>query len=559
MGTIEKRSMDAGAVKTRVAADYSNHLLDACPQRLAVCRRIGILAVLVLVCLAVRGAMALRIPAVNPDSIVYVHSARAWEAGDAKTATRELGLNVYPVILMLLHRAGLDWELAGTLWGVVISSLVVLPMFGWVRRQFDDRVALAACFLYAVQPKMIEWAPEIMRDPTFWFVLMLSIYLLWRAVTEVALGWFLAFGLAMAIAVLTRFEGLLLVILLLLWTFWRFRALQSGRGRLLLGALLGVAAFPLLGFLLSMAITDRSFGELWLRLDIWARFEGYFQWLTGHLAAGGKSYNPLLPADEASLPVSRMVWMFVPTLTRGLSPLWALLMFGGIWGWRHVWRRRDHQAPFWAGTAILVAIWVQLWFDRAICPRYALPIVLLGSPFAALGLLGLTDRLTGWAARFGVPVRMQAAVVVLPLVVVAAIGIADSMTCNRGYFASRKLAADLGRWLAASKLSDPMLVGPVALTPIVSFYADKGRYEQYRMDSTSESTITNMVAACRPDLLLLRTTKRIDAEQCGQLAERFKAHEFREIDPVVRPPLCDPLVILVRRPDGANVPLLGRR
>ena len=79
----------------------------------------------------------------------------------------------------------MDWELAAAVWGVTISSLVVLPLWGWARRQFDDRVALVACLLYAVHPKMIEWSPEAMRDPTFWFLFMLAIYWLWRAITEV--------------------------------------------------------------------------------------------------------------------------------------------------------------------------------------------------------------------------------------------------------------------------------------------------------------------------------------------------------------------------------------
>ena len=90
------------------------------------------------------------------------------------------------------------------LWSLLISSLVVLPLFGWVRRQFDDRVALVACLLYAVQPKLIAWSPEIMRDPTFWFLFTLSIYLLWRAVTEVRPGWFVAAGVAVALACLKR-------------------------------------------------------------------------------------------------------------------------------------------------------------------------------------------------------------------------------------------------------------------------------------------------------------------------------------------------------------------
>jgi hypothetical protein len=123
--------MGAGTLAPNVAADYPNHLADPFPQRVVFSRRVGMLAALVLLCLALRIAMALRIPAVNPDSVHYLASARAFDAGNIGLATEESGFNLYPVILMLVHRAGLEWELAGVVWGVVISSLVVLPMFGW--------------------------------------------------------------------------------------------------------------------------------------------------------------------------------------------------------------------------------------------------------------------------------------------------------------------------------------------------------------------------------------------------------------------------------------------
>ena len=63
---------------------------------------------------------------------------------------------------------------------MTISSLVVLPLWGWVRRQFDDRVALVACLLYITHPKFIVESPEVMCDPTFWFFFTLAMYCMWR-------------------------------------------------------------------------------------------------------------------------------------------------------------------------------------------------------------------------------------------------------------------------------------------------------------------------------------------------------------------------------------------
>ena len=190
-------------------------------------RRLGLL---VLLCLVPRAFMAWKIGGLCPDAVVYIQVAESFDKGLLHEGKyHRFGLNLYPVVLMLLHRSGLDWELAGKLWNVMISCLTVLPLYGWVRRQFDDRVALAAGCLYAMHAELIRWSPEGIRDPTFWFFMVLSLYLLWRAVTEVRLPLFLSGGLALALAAMTRSEGLFLLVPLLLWSFWRDRAPSRSR------------------------------------------------------------------------------------------------------------------------------------------------------------------------------------------------------------------------------------------------------------------------------------------------------------------------------------------
>ena len=233
-------------------ADYPNHLAGPQPERLRLPRVRWLLVLLVALCLAATGDDGPAIPGVCPDGVLYIHLAQAIETGDLKTGFQEMALNIYPLVLVLLHHLGLDWELAASLWGVTISSLVVLPLWGWARRQFDDRVALVACLLYAFHPKLIEWSPEVMRDPTFWFLFVLAFYLLSRAVTEVRHRWFIAAGAAMILALLARFEGLFLLVPFLLWTLWRWLALRTGRGKLLTGAVLCVVVLPALLLFLNL-------------------------------------------------------------------------------------------------------------------------------------------------------------------------------------------------------------------------------------------------------------------------------------------------------------------
>ncbi len=376
--------------------DYPNLIAEPLPVQTAFSPRWATILGLFLLCLVPRSLMVWKIGAgICPDAALYIRLAQALEAGDYKLGLYEMHLNTFPAILMLMHRVGLGWEVAGHVWNVVIASLVVLPLYGWIRRQFDHRAAVAGSLLYAVHPKLIEWSPEIIRDPTFWFLFTLSLYLVYRAITEVQLTLFLAAGISMALTWLTRFEGFFLLIPLVLWTFWRFWALRVSRARLLLGAALAVAAFPTL--LLMVNLT-------------WLRDYHHFEvsrlkplnlllvWLT--TLTEGRS-----PTDAAAglggMSVGRIVREFFPVMTRGMSPAFALCTFGGMWGWRRVWARRDHQAIFCMAMAILGGIWIGLWYVHFSCTRYALSIVLLSAGFAALGYRGFTAWLVRTVARLG--------------------------------------------------------------------------------------------------------------------------------------------------------------
>jgi 4-amino-4-deoxy-L-arabinose transferase-like glycosyltransferase len=550
--------------------EYSNHLAVPQPERLRLPRAHWLLLLLVLLCLIPRALMALRIPSVCPDGVLYIHLAQAIEAGDWRSGFRDMAFNIYPLILVGLHHLGLGWELAAGLWGVTVSSLVVLPLWGWVRRQFDDRVALVACLLYAVNPKFIEWSPEVMRDPTFWLLFMLAIYWLWRAVTEVHYVRFLAAGAAIVLASLTRIEGLFLLIPLALWIFWRVVALsgwpktasaagvspaqaaaaatpQRARRKLLLGAVVCAVVFPALLAAINIGWACNNSGWEVLRLSPLARVETWLASVLGHAPA-----NVNAEGLEKPLGFGRMLWIFFPTMTRGLSPVFALLMFGGIWGWRRAWARRDHQPLFYTAIVIMCGIWVQLWYDRNICPRYALPIVLMASPFAALGLLALIGRLLRIAGWLGWGIRPRQAVVAAVAAIVASIGLCDAMSSNGKYFETRQMAADVGCWVRTTYPRPPAIVGPVGITPIISFYAHNAPYQPFRWEADNAS-ILSMIEQSRAEVVLLQPAKELTEQRCAALAARLEASGLKPVDRSDLPPTCDGLSVLVRAKQNSRI------
>lgn len=186
--------------------------------------------------------MAWQLDSYCNDGYYYIYVADALENGDTQPLLTYLNLNVYPTVLVWGHRLGLSWAAAGELWGVVAGTLLVLPLFGWIARVFNRRVALVSCLLYSVHPEFIELAPEPIRDTTFWLLLTLALYGGVRAAQEKKLRWFAWGGIAWALAIHTRSEGWLLALPLVGWVGAEFRS--PFRRRLLAGSLVACAMIP---------------------------------------------------------------------------------------------------------------------------------------------------------------------------------------------------------------------------------------------------------------------------------------------------------------------------
>jgi 4-amino-4-deoxy-L-arabinose transferase-like glycosyltransferase len=447
------------------------------------------------------------------------------------------------VVLAVLNRLGLSWEMGGAIWGILVSCLVVLPLFGWVRRQFDDTVAFLACLLYAVQPVFIQWSPEIIRDPTFWFFFTLSLYLLWRAVVEVRIGLSLAAGLAVTLAILTRFEGLLLLIPLGLWTFWRYRALNSGRDRakLVAGGVLAVIALPALILLVNFTLL-RHHSE-WVTTRFYPLTLIRYWWNGLFIPAQVEAAGDKL---QSQLYVSfrRMIAIYVPTLVKGLSPLFALLMLGGMWGWRRVWARRDHQPLFYSGLAIMSAAWIHAWCAKGSCDRYFLPMVLLGAPFAALGLLGFSARLLGFAEHLKSKAILRHAAVFVPLMMVASVGWCAAFS---GPYDRRGAEVELADWVRRQYGPPALIFGSEGVTPVVAYYAQTN-WATLGM-TMDDATVLKQVEELEPDVILLSARRRKELLDTKQLIGKIEKLEYTEIDRSALPHGTDDVLIVLSRGD----------
>ncbi len=384
-------------------------------------------------------------------------------------------------MLAALHRAGFGWESAAKFYGVLAATLAVIPLFGWVRRQFDDRVAVIACLLYAAHPKLIEWSPEAVREPSFWFFFLTAIYFLWRAAVEVDWRLFVVGGIATALTCLTRFEGWFLLLPLCGWALVRFCYLRTARWRLAGGWACSLVAIPIVFYAFGHLLPE---GADWnhVRLDPVERAGAWLlSWNVKEPAAGAPakaaaSSVPLTAADltdphAADWTLLQAAGMMLNVCERGFTPLFAVLMFGGYLTHLRFFHRSDNLPLLLLVLAVAAGVWIHLWFAHQASSRYVLTIVLLSTRNAAVGLLDFGRLAESWLAKRWPRARLAATTGLL--VVVSLVGTVDAVSSD---FKSREALAGLGNWIYAEYGAASIVVGSESQLALVGFYAQGEAY-----------------------------------------------------------------------------------
>lgn len=452
------------------------------------------IALLMLAAFVPRLLMAFLIPTLCVDGVGYVATAEAIERGEQGLIGPLYRLNTYPLILAGLHQLGFSWETAGKFWGVLCSVLLVPALFGWIRREFDDRVAVVACLLYAAHADLIEWSPETLRDPTFWLLFTWTLYFLDRAIVEVRVRHFLIVGLLLPAAELTRFEGSFLLIPLLGWTCLRYRYLKSGRARLLAGTACALLSAPLLLVVVN---------ALWLKQVTWTdlvyseplkRLSSLTQTLS-FAATGAEA--PSADAVVRASPLSgEVVWQAFHVVQRGLNPLFALLVLAGLIVYRKRFFRADQVPLLLYTAAVWGGIWIHQWHCDGASSRYTLTLALLGMRPAAWAILRLSEaaaiRFTTFPARRWSPAFIAAFML---------IGCCDALSTQ---YRSRELKAEIGRWIRRTYGENRCVAGDDPQLSIVSYYA-AGR-AQFVSTLVEEESLTQTLQAAHPDFVVLDPT-----------------------------------------------------
>lgn len=479
--------------------------------------------------------MATKYEFLSADGPHYVLPALAMADGYAQKVNLD-DFNLFPITGSVLVRLGLEVESAFKYWNVLCSSLLVPVAYGYFRRQFNERIGVLSALLLAAHPKLIEWSSEVMRDPSFTFYVALAAYSLWRAVVEIRVRWFALAGMAVTMAVQTRFEGWLLFMPALTWWLGRYILVAAARRRLLLGLGVFLAALPVVVLAMNLAI----YGGAVSRYEIGAnvhKLQHVKHWMTKLAASGSHAASAATPAapqvGNGSARVSegppsptkrKRLWAFVDVVQRGCTPVFGVLLLAGLWWWRSFLWRWEILPILGFVMLTLLGIWIHLGSDMGTSTRYCLTIVFLASPFAVGGLLGFSwhvGRALSRLMRSSLPLRFQSPTAAAILLGAMSFGTINALASGDE---TRIQRAELGQYIRNSagegcKLAVTLRVGQA------SYYAKAGQV-MWLPTNCNGKVLVEWVEEQQPHVVVLWRPD-VSSDTWNLLARRYPVvHKF---------------------------------
>lgn len=491
---------------------------------------IGVVLGLLLLCLIPRVWAGTLHDILCPDAVSYLKWADALETGDLGHAFRYTGINIYQPILLGLKVLPGDWLAAAKWWSVAMATLAVLPSYGWLRRQFNETLAIIGCGFYALHPAMIHDSPLIVRDPTFWFLFALGLYVGWRAVSELRYRWFVAFAIVFGLMIHLRTEGWLLAPVLLVWNAFRLRHAPGKRVQIAAAALLALTTGPVTGALTHEAVLAqdkeqisgdaRHMDRVGKLVDsdraasLTAIADGTLKIVVRYAKAFG--YLPLVLAC-AGLAHWRLR-LLAPS--KGPLLLFCLLSFGAVW-----------------------ASFCLIGMDR----RYVFPSIIASLPTIAAGLCLTATWCTDAANRSRRVHRCDFSFWLLCLMTASGVVLSATIVAN-----PRPLLydqAEIGRWIRANVGSDMEIAVNLKRTRLVEHYGDC-RVVSRAPPGGSRSSDCPWYAKREPlpSVILIWLDWRNPAGRAPFESDILLAEDlgYREVPANELPEMCRQILVLVR-------------
>ena len=176
------------------------------------------LFLLVIVALIPRIIVFFQPQIITIDGTLYVKMAKLFAQGKYGGIYGG-SFTLYPLMLFLVQKLVGDWELSGQLISITLGTLTVIPVFLLGRRLYDEKLGWLSALFYITLPNFLRFDNQVIRDPTLWFFMTLTLWLVWEGNKKNQPILFALASMSAGLGAITRVEGFIL---------WGVLALYAG-------------------------------------------------------------------------------------------------------------------------------------------------------------------------------------------------------------------------------------------------------------------------------------------------------------------------------------------
>ena len=412
------------------------------------------------------------------DGTLYVKMAKLFSEGEYGGIPGSY-FSLYPFMIFLLQKFIGDWELSGQLISIALGTLTVIPIFLLGRSLYHERIGWLAAIFYVTLPNLLRFDTQVIRDPTLWFLILFTIWLVWEGNKENQPVLYALASVSAGLGALTRVEGFIIWGILSLYLAFRKVTVISTR-RKLLNLLFFILVFPLLLSIILFSLkknsTDMAFGEM-------TSFS--FKFIAVHTqtilkpqdpidAMGEKTFDSLPGISQGSLElasrhriilaISEVIYKFI----KSANLLIILILLG-------FWKRRKQgliSSDWYAIYIFMVLFIMSVFYARQLyyfSTRHGLTLVLPCLFFAGHGLETTAVMLSRGMERLGsggVLLRRYLLVVLTFLLIL--VFLSQGMG-GRGK--EKTTIKEAGLWLKNNGYQGSVVMGPKKFLRL-AFYAD---------------------------------------------------------------------------------------
>ena len=357
-------------------------------------KTILILAVLLAVAFSVRLVIAFNTYVISSDGPFYLSVAKDFADGDFKQALiKQTFHQLYPFAIAVASKFISNWEWAGMLASIILSSLGVIPLYFIARKYFSDAITIIACLLYCFHPQGAQLSAAIFTTGMHISILLFAIWVTIAALETGKNLYFILAGILAFAMYLKRPDGLAFLGLTLLGIMFlsrpndRTRPNGSSSGRMVGQAVFswrekGVKAICLVIPWLFMFIPY---------LFVVESATGIFG-LTGKVSAEAVT-------DIGITKSFGGLYQFVVEFIKGANPILFIFWLVGLVSYI-----RNKEKPFksahfawlvFAGFMVFFAVYA--FTHGRMSKRYTVPLFLMMLPWTAAGIYYLGDKISSRA------------------------------------------------------------------------------------------------------------------------------------------------------------------